>query len=73
MKISVKVKARSKIEHVEKMDDSHYVVSVKAPPVDGRANEAVIAVLATYFAVPRNRVRLVSGRTARQKVFEVFL
>lgn len=44
-------------------------ISVHAPPIEGRANEALIAFLADLFTVPRNRVLLVSGETNRSKVF----
>jgi len=42
-------------------------VKVGAPPADGRANAAVLALLAGEFGVPASSVTLVSGRTARAK------
>ena len=44
-------------------------IAVQAPPIEGRANEALIAFLADYFSVPRNRVALISGELSRSKVF----
>jgi len=44
-------------------------IAVQSPPIDGRANDALIAFLADFFTVPRNRVALVSGDTNRSKVF----
>jgi uncharacterized protein (TIGR00251 family) len=44
-------------------------IAVQAPPVEGRANEALIAFLADYFAIPRARVTLLSGELSRSKVF----
>ena len=46
-------------------------IAVKAPPVEGRANAALIDFLAATFAVPRAAVALVAGATARSKVFRV--
>lgn len=43
------------------------VVRLAAPPVDGKANDALIAFLAGVFAVPARRVTLVHGHTSRQK------
>ena len=43
-------------------------VRVAAPPEDGKANDAVLDLLADVLRVPRGRVELVSGRTARDKV-----
>lgn len=47
------------------------VVKVSAPPVDGRANEAVRAALADAFGLRPSAVRLVSGASSRSKVFDV--
>jgi uncharacterized protein (TIGR00251 family) len=44
-------------------------IAVQAPPVEGRANEALIAFLAETFGVPNRAVELVSGRLSRSKVF----
>ena len=44
-------------------------ISVHAPPVEGRANEALIAFLADSFSLPRKSITLVSGDTNRSKVF----
>ncbi|MFO1299290.1 MAG: DUF167 domain-containing protein [Burkholderiaceae bacterium] len=44
---------------------------VGAPPVDGRANEAIVQFLAERLGVPRRAVRLVAGPGSRRKVFEV--
>ena len=42
-------------------------IRLAAPPVDGKANEALIAFLAKTLAVPKSRIELVSGETARAK------
>jgi uncharacterized protein (TIGR00251 family) len=42
-------------------------VRVSAPPEDGRANDAVVALLAEALAVPRADVELVSGHASRDK------
>ena len=47
------------------------VVAVSAPPVDGRANEAVTAAVADALALRPRQVRLVSGHTARTKVLDI--
>ena len=71
MKIFVKVKPSAKEERIEKIDDTHYRVSVKEPPVNGRANTAVINSLASFFRVPKGNVRIVSGFTSKDKTIEV--
>ena len=44
-------------------------ISVQAPPLEGRANQALIAFLAETFNVPKNAVELVAGELSRSKVF----
>lgn len=44
-------------------------IAVQAPPIEGRANEALIAYLAMTFDLPRSAVVLVSGESSRSKVF----
>lgn len=71
MRISVKAKPGSREESVEKIDDANYIVSVKEPPVEGRANLAIIKALAAYFRVDALRVIIVSGHRAKNKQIEI--
>ncbi len=79
MRIFVYVKLRAKEEKVEKIilqkltgEEIQYQVSVKELPIDGKANEAVIRVLAEYFKVPKSNVRITAGHTSREKIVEIF-
>lgn len=47
------------------------LVYVREPAVDGKANKAVVELLAKYFEVPKTKVQMVSGRTSRQKRFQI--
>ena len=44
-------------------------IALQAPPIEGRANEALVHFLAATFRVPRASVELVSGELSRSKVF----
>lgn len=44
-------------------------IAVQAPPIEGRANDALIAFLAVTFNLPKSAVTLVSGELSRSKVF----
>ena len=44
-------------------------IAVQAPPVEGRANSALIAFLAERFGLPKSKVEIVSGELSRSKVF----
>jgi hypothetical protein len=46
-------------------------IALTAPPVDGKANEALIAFLANALHLPRARVALVAGATSRAKMFRI--
>ncbi|MFM9828356.1 MAG: DUF167 domain-containing protein [Sphingomonas sp.] len=65
--IAVRVTPRAhRVEMIAGTDD-HFVARLTAPPVDGAANAALIALVAQVFAVPRRAVTLLSGDTARVK------
>lgn len=46
-------------------------VRLLAPPVDGAANDALVALLAKELGVPRRDVRIVQGATSRAKLVEI--
>ena len=68
MKLFITVKPKSKEELVEKVDDTHFFVRVKAPAHEGKANKAVVRALARYFDVAPSAVEIISGTTSRKKV-----
>ncbi len=70
MKIQVKVKPNSRTEGVTQEGNS-FAVKVKEPPKEGKANQAVIKLLAEYFGVPRSQVRILSSFKSRSKIVEV--
>ena len=72
MKIKVKTTPRSKVVRLDEPGpDGVWQARVQAPPVDGKANEAVVRLLAERFDVPKSRMSLVSGETSRLKTFEI--
>jgi len=71
MKIFIKAKPGSKSAKISKIDETHYEVCVKEPAAEGKANEAVIKAVAKYFGVVKPRVKILSGKTSKQKLFEI--
>lgn len=71
MKIFVKAKPNAKEEKVEMSDEQNYIVSVKEPPVKGKANNAIRNALAVYFKTGTSCVRIISGHTSRNKIIEI--
>ena len=50
-------------------DTAQLKIVVQAPPIEGRANEALVAFLAETFSIPKRSVELLSGELSRSKVF----
>lgn len=73
MKISVTVKPNSRNEEVTASADGSYTVRVAAAPVEGKANERVVALLARHFGVPKSRVAIARGAGGRRKIVEIAL
>ncbi len=73
MKINVKAKPSSREEKVEKIDENNFVVSVKEPPIKGKANDAIRNALAVYFKTSSARVKIISGYSSRNKIVEIVL
>lgn len=63
----------NRIESVESRDDGSVVlrVRVSAPPDKGKANKAVIALLAERISVAKSSISVKSGETARLKVLHI--
>lgn len=61
--------ARDVIEGIGRLSDGREIaiVRVRAVPADGRANAALLMLLADAFSVPKSSVAIVYGRTARLK------
>ena len=55
------------------LPDGRMRVAIAAPPVDGRANEALVAFVASALGLPRRAVRVAHGAGGRDKVVEVDL
>ena len=71
MIIQVLVKPGAKKDKVLKMPDGTFKVSVKARPVEGKANEAVRETVAEYFNVSRSKVVFLKGMKSKYKRLDI--
>ena len=71
MKYTIKVKTNAKKNAVEEGPGGELRVLVKAPPQEGRANEAVVETLAEHFRVPKSRVAIVGGFKSKNKIVRI--
>jgi uncharacterized protein (TIGR00251 family) len=69
--IDIVVAPRSARERVGPAVGDRLRVAVNAPPVDGKANEAVVRVLAEAFGVPRSAVAILRGETGKRKTVKI--
>ncbi|OOG50646.1 DUF167 domain-containing protein [Polaromonas sp. C04] len=69
--LKIKVKPGAKAESLVATEDGTWIASVKAQPVDGKANAALVALVARHFAVARSAVQLKSGAGSRLKLVQV--
>jgi uncharacterized protein len=69
--INVRLTPRAAREQIAAGDGGSYLVRVTAPPVDGRANDALCRLIARRAGVAPSRVTLLRGAKGREKVLSV--
>jgi uncharacterized protein (TIGR00251 family) len=69
--IQIRLQPRAKREGVVGERGEAIVIRVTAPPVDGKANAAVCALIAKFLRIPASRVSVVRGQTSRDKTVRV--
>ena len=69
--LRVRLTPRAGRSQIDDWDGDLLRVRVAAPPVEGKANDALLRLLAEALGVPPSRLRLVRGRTSREKVVAV--
>ncbi len=71
MKFSIRVKPNSKENQIEEMGPHQFLIKVKAPPHENKANQEVIALLSEYLQVPKSRILILSGLKSKQKMVKI--
>lgn len=76
LNIEVKVSPGSKSEEIVEFsqdDNTKYFmkVRVKAPPQEGKANEALIKLVSKYFDIPKSHIEIILGFSSKQKVIRI--
>ncbi len=70
-RISLRVQPRARQDELVRRPDGTLVARVRAPAIEGRANDAVCALLARRLGVSRSSVAVVQGHRSRAKVIQV--
>ena len=68
---AVRIHPRAKTDRIVGELGEALKLSLTAPPIDGRANQACIEFLAKLLKVPRSSVTIASGQASRNKVIRV--
>ncbi len=71
MRIIITVKPNSKQVPLVVNSSGDIVVYVRQQTIGGRANDAVVQLLAEYYDVPKTRVKIVKGHNTHRKVVEI--
>ena len=65
--IQVKVKPNSRVSALSQVECGAWLAQLKSPPVDGKANKELIALIAGHFGCPKSAVSIKSGASGRMK------
>jgi uncharacterized protein (TIGR00251 family) len=69
--LQVKVKPNARASKLEQTEDGSWLAQIKAAPVDGKANEELIALVAKHFDCRKSTVTIKSGASGRMKLVRV--
>ena len=71
MLLHVKVKPRSRTSGLTQAADGSWIATLKSPPVDGKANAELVALVAAHFKRPKAAVTIKSGAAGRMKIVRI--
>jgi len=69
--LRIKVKPNARASELVQETDGSWTARVKAPPVDGKANKELVALVADRFRCPKSAVSIKSGASGRQKLVKI--
>jgi uncharacterized protein len=71
MSLRVKVKPNARVSSLAQMPDGTWLASLKSPPVEGKANAELVALVAKQFQCPKAAVAIKAGGSGRIKLVKV--
>lgn len=71
IRIAVQVSPNARKSEIVSGDGDALRVKLQAPPVDGKANDALVQFLAKKLRIPRKQVTITHGQTNRRKLLEI--
>ena len=70
MILKIKVKPNSRKQEIEEKPDL-LIISLKSPPENNQANIELIKILAKHFDLDAKKIKILKGKTSRNKIIEV--
>ena len=71
MIINVRVKPNSSKQEVKKIEERGYIVSLKKPAEDNKANIELLNLLKKHFKVPVKNIKIIKGLKSRNKIVDI--
>ncbi len=69
--LRIKVEPNARAVSLAEQADGSWLASVRAPPVDGKANAELVALVADHFGCPKRRVSIHAGASGRFKLVKI--
>ncbi len=69
--IQLKVKPNARVSAIEQLEDGTWLARLKAAPVDNKANEELLALIARHFKCRKSAVSIKSGASGRMKLVRI--
>lgn len=69
--IEMKVKAGARSKSIEILKDGTYKIKTPIAPEKGRANKAVVEILANHLGIPKSYIQLIRGASSSHKRFKI--
>lgn len=71
MLLQIKVKPNARVSELIREPDGTWLARLRSPPVDGRANQELITLVAVHLKYPKSVVSIKSGSSGRLKLVKV--
>ncbi|HET7792506.1 MAG TPA: DUF167 domain-containing protein [Rhizobacter sp.] len=69
--LQIKVKPNARVSELAEQPDGSWLAQLKSPPVDGKANEELVALVARHLGLRKSQVTIRSGASGRMKLVQV--
>lgn len=69
--LEVQVKPNAKRQQIHQTEAGVWIVHLQSPPIDGKANQELIQLLAKTLGIPKSRIEIKAGANARRKLIKI--